>query len=51
MYIHKYVCTPTEYVLIYTKTGAFGVMAIVVGNGSGDPSSNPGRVCLHFIKN
>ena len=26
------------------KGGARGVMVIVVGNGHGDPSSNPGRV-------
>ena len=29
--------------------GARGVMAIVVENGHGDSSSNPGRDCLHFI--
>ena len=28
--------------------GARGVMAIVVGNGLGDTSSNPGRDWLHF---
>ena len=28
--------------------GAHGVMVIVVGNGHGDTSSNPGRVWLHF---
>ena len=27
---------------------AHGVMAIVVGNGHGDTSSNPGRDWLHF---
>ena len=30
------------------KTGARGVMVIVVGNGHGDRSSNPGRDWLHF---
>ena len=29
--------------------GAHGVMVIVVGNGHGDTSSNPGRDWLHFI--
>ena len=28
--------------------GARGVMIIVVGNGHGDTSSNPGRDLLHF---
>ena len=28
--------------------GARGVMVIVVGNGHGDTSSNPGRGWLHF---
>ena len=28
--------------------GARGVMVIVVGNGHGDTSSNPGRDSLHF---
>ena len=28
--------------------GAGGVMVIVVGNGHGDTSSNPGRDWLHF---
>ena len=28
--------------------GACGVMVIVVGNGHGDSSSNPGREWLHF---
>ena len=28
--------------------GAHGVMVIVVGNGHGDTSSNPGRDLLHF---
>ena len=28
--------------------GARGVMVIVVGNGPGDTSSNPGRDWLHF---
>ena len=28
--------------------GARGVMVIIVGNGHGDTSSNPGRDWLHF---
>ena len=27
---------------------ASGVMVIVVGNGGGDTSSNPGQGCLYF---
>ena len=30
--------------------GARGVVVIVVGNGHGDTSSNPGRDWLHFTK-
>ena len=30
--------------------GARGVMVIVVGNGHGDTSSNPGQDWLHFTK-
>ena len=30
------------------RGGACGVMVIVVGNGHGDTSSNPGRDWLHF---
>ena len=33
---------------IATIGGARGVMGIVVGNGHGDTSSNPGRDWLHF---
>ena len=32
----------------FTNGGARGVMVIVVGNGHGDSSSNPGREWLHF---
>ena len=35
-----------QYVWFYG--GARGVMVIVVGNGHGDTSSNPGREWLHF---
>ena len=37
--------------LLYARKkigGARGVMVIVVGNGHGDSSSNPGRDRLHF---
>ena len=34
--------------LIAIISGAHGVMVIVVGNGHGDTSSNPGRDWLHF---
>ena len=30
------------------KKGSRGVMVIVVGNGHGDTSSNPGRDLFHF---
>ena len=32
-----------EYMHTHTHTGACGVMVIVVGNGHGDMSSNPGQ--------
>ena len=35
-------------ICIEKKRGACGVMVIVVGNGHGDTSSNPGRDWLHF---
>ena len=35
-------------ILIIFWGGARGVMVIVVGNGHGDTSSNPGRDWLHF---
>ena len=37
-----------ERTLLFTIEGARGVMVIVVGNGHGDTSSNPGRYWLHF---
>ena len=33
---------------VMVSGGARGVMVIVVGNGHGDTSSNPGRDSLHF---
>ena len=36
------------YIYIYKVGGARGVMVIVVENGHGDTSSNPGRDWLHF---
>ena len=39
----------SEMVIISRQMGgARGVMVIVVGNGHGDTSSNPGRGGLHF---
>ena len=35
-------------VIVNIKGGARGVMIIVVGNGHGDKSSNPGPDWLHF---
>ena len=35
-------------ILIFPLGGARGVMVIVVRNGHGDSSSNPGREWLHF---
>ena len=34
--------------MVNKTRGACGVMDIVVGNGHGDTSSNPGRGWLHF---
>ena len=34
--------------LVSCQGGARGVMVIVVGNGHGNTSSNPGRDWLHF---
>ena len=41
--------TLTFFASIKHYYGARGVMVIVVGNGHGDTSSNPGRGLLHFI--
>ena len=38
----------TDYLYKNGLEGARGVMVIVVGNGHGDTSSNPGQYCLHF---
>ena len=38
----------TEIIQTTALGGARGVMFIVVGNGHGDTSSNPGRSWLHF---
>ena len=38
----------TYYILIIIKGGARGVMVIVIGNGHGHLSSNPGRDRLQF---
>ena len=35
-------------IIMLTLGGACGVMVIIVGNGHGDTSSNPGRDWLHF---
>ena len=46
--VHVHILTQ-ESVNWYTYIGdARGVMVIVVGNGHGDTSSNPGRDWLHF---
>ena len=36
------------HIMGYIYYGARGVMVIVVGNGHGNTSSNPGRDWLHF---
>ena len=41
----------TSYIIYFTVKsfgGAHGVMVVIVGNGHGDTSSNPGRDWLHF---
>ena len=35
--------TPTQTYIPFQFGGARGVMVIIVGNGHGDTSSNPGR--------
>ena len=35
---------------ILTRGGAHGVIGTVIGNGYGDPSSNPEQSGLHFTK-
>ena len=50
-YTHAHTHTHTHthtYIYIYIYGSARGVMVIVVGNGHGDTSSNPGRDWLHF---
>ena len=37
-----------DFFLVWNKTVTFGMEVIVVGNGHGDTSSNPGRDWLHF---
>ena len=45
----KIYCKLSEKIIINQLCGgARGVMVIVVGNGHGDTSSNPGRDWLHF---
>ena len=34
--------------LVNSRGGAHGIIVIIVGNGHGDTSSNPGRDWLHF---
>ena len=41
-------CSMYGYHYVDLSGGARGVMVIVVGNGHGDTSSNPGRDFLHF---
>ena len=43
-----YILTNIYLYFILYFGGACGVMVIVVGNGHGDTSSNPGRNWLHF---
>ena len=31
------------------QEGGLSVMVIIIGNGIGDPGSNPRQSCLHFI--
>ena len=49
-YSSTYSSDETDIITIYNEHsgGACGVMVIVVGNGHGDTSSNPGRDWLHF---
>ena len=50
IYIYIYVCVCTNrhtHTYIHTNGGALREMVMVVRNGHGDTSSNPGRVLLH----
>ena len=44
--IYIYIYIYNIYIHIYI--GGTHIMAIIVGNGHGNPSSNLGQVCLHF---
>ena len=50
LYINSCNHTTVYKLFVWDKNmgGARGVMVIVVGNGHGDTSSNPGRDWLHF---
>ena len=47
-HVQKTSLTQKMWIWTYNEGGARGVMVIVVGNGHGDTSSNPGRDWLHF---
>ena len=47
-FCYNFISCPYIYIYIFIFGGAHGVMVIVVGNGHGDTSSNPGRDWLHF---
>ena len=36
------------YEHVYLNGGTHGIMVITIGNGHGNPSSNPETDCLHF---
>ena len=48
MYVHVNIYGVMVIIIDKKTVGAHGVMVIVVGNGHGDTSSNPGRDWLHF---
>ena len=46
--VKKHILTMQLFMHATCPNGACGVVVIVVGNGHGDTSSNPGRDWLHF---
>ena len=44
IYVYVYI-----YIYIYIYGSVRGVMVIIIGNGHGDMSSNPGQDRLHLI--
>ena len=48
VHTHAYIHTYIHRYIHVTRGGVHSVMVIIVKNGHGDTSSNPGQECLHF---